>query len=319
MADPPRRPADREIAAGVAADRSNVRAMISSEVQRTLVKSPPELWAELSDPAALARHLGELGEIRIVRVDPESTVEWASENTTGTVSIKPSGWGTNVKLTVTRELAGATSAASSQPQPGESEPVETPAPGPVTDEPAAAVEPEAEATVEPEAEAAVDPEPEAAVDREPEAVESSVAVEPKSKQRRGFFARLFWRLRAPAAADLPRSWAPGPTDASAPELPPEPSDAFAAVRDVLAPESFAASHPYAALPPTPSVAEPSVDISVMPGPQEPAGEAQNEPVVSDISAELMAAEDMAAEEVAAVLTAVLDCLGAAHHRPFSRA
>ena len=45
--------------------------MISSEVQRTLVKSPPELWAELSDPAALARHLGELGEIRITRTEPE--------------------------------------------------------------------------------------------------------------------------------------------------------------------------------------------------------------------------------------------------------
>src|SRR5438132_1197186 len=45
--------------------------MITSEVQRTLVKSPPELWAELSDPTSLARHLGELGEIRITRVDPE--------------------------------------------------------------------------------------------------------------------------------------------------------------------------------------------------------------------------------------------------------
>src|ERR1700733_1708242 len=85
--------------------------MISSEVQRTLVKSPPELWAEVSDPAALARHLGELGEIRIVRTEPESTVEWAAENTTGTVSIKPSGWGTKVTLSVTRE------AAESQPAP----------------------------------------------------------------------------------------------------------------------------------------------------------------------------------------------------------
>jgi hypothetical protein len=43
-----------------------------------------------------------------------------------------------------------------------------------------------------------------------------------------------------------------------------------------------------------------------------------EPAV-DISAELKAAEEVAAEEVAAVLTAVLDRLGAAHHRPFSRA
>ena len=35
--------------------------MITSEVQRTLVKSPPELWTELSDPESLARHLAELG------------------------------------------------------------------------------------------------------------------------------------------------------------------------------------------------------------------------------------------------------------------
>ena len=46
------------------------RAMsVSSEVRRTLVKSPPELWAELSDPTALGRHLGELGEIRITGTD----------------------------------------------------------------------------------------------------------------------------------------------------------------------------------------------------------------------------------------------------------
>ena len=77
--------------------------MISSEVQRTLVKSPPELWAELSDPAALARHLGELGEIRIANIEPERTVEWEAALRTGPSSaaeslIKPSGWGTRVTL-----------------------------------------------------------------------------------------------------------------------------------------------------------------------------------------------------------------------------
>ena len=49
--------------------------MVSAQAQRTLVKSPPELWAELSDPAALARHLGELGEIRITRLQPEQKIE----------------------------------------------------------------------------------------------------------------------------------------------------------------------------------------------------------------------------------------------------
>ena len=67
--------------------------MISSEVQRTLVKSPPELWAELSDPDSLARHLGELGEIRITRVEPERTVEWEAADATGKVLLKASGLG----------------------------------------------------------------------------------------------------------------------------------------------------------------------------------------------------------------------------------
>ena len=44
------------------------------EVQRTLVKSPPEIWAEVSDVEALARHLGEFGEIAITRVEPETKV-----------------------------------------------------------------------------------------------------------------------------------------------------------------------------------------------------------------------------------------------------
>ena len=91
--------------------------MISSEVQRTLVKSPPELWSELSDPAALARHLGELGEIRIVRVEPETTVEWEAENTSGTVSIQPSGWGTKVTLSVTRELVTPAPDVGVRPEP----------------------------------------------------------------------------------------------------------------------------------------------------------------------------------------------------------
>ena len=97
--------------------------MISSEVQRTLVKSPPELWTELSDPEALARHLGELGEIRITRTEPENLVEWEAEGTTGTVEIAPSGWGTRVTLTVVREVpAGLSEGAEAQSAaPGQSD------------------------------------------------------------------------------------------------------------------------------------------------------------------------------------------------------
>jgi hypothetical protein len=69
--------------------------------RRRLVKSPPELWAEVSDPAALARHLGELGEIRITRTLPETTVAWEAERATGIVEIEASGWGTRVALSAT--------------------------------------------------------------------------------------------------------------------------------------------------------------------------------------------------------------------------
>jgi len=69
------------------------------QASRTLVKSPPELWAECSDAASLARHLGQFGEIRITRLDPETAVAWEGERARGTVRIEPSGWGTKVILT----------------------------------------------------------------------------------------------------------------------------------------------------------------------------------------------------------------------------
>ncbi len=189
--------------------------MISSEVQRTLVKSPPELWAELSDPAALARHLGELGKIRITHIEPEKTVEWEAADTTGKVLLKPSGWGTKVTLTATRELSAP------EPQP--------------------------------------EPEPSMEVEPEPEPI---VAEEPEPEPHPGFFARLFRRRK-----------------------------------EVVQPEP-----------------EQSATIEVD-EPDRPQDEDRK-----DIAAELKAAEEeVAAEEVTAVLTAVLDRLGAAHHRPFSRA
>jgi hypothetical protein len=264
--------------------------MISSEVQRTLVKSPPELWAELSDPDALARHLGELGEIRIVRAEPESTVEWTAGEITGTVSIKPSGWGTKVTLSVNREPAER-----------------VPESGPVAE---AVAEAEATAEAEPAAEAEATAE---AAPTEPEAEPEAAPAQPEREPRRGFFARLFGRRRRTeplasseetVAAALSADTA---GDRAAPAQSPAQPDAFAAVRQALAPEVFTTAHPFAALP------------DVKPAPEPPAieREAQAEQV-ENISAELLAAEEVTAEEVTAVLTAVLDRLGAAHHRPFSR-
>ena len=212
---------------------------VSSEVQRTLVKSPPELWAELSDPVTLGRHLGELGEIRIVQTEPDRAVDWEVAATdgaqaSGRVEIEPSGWGTRVTLSASRAIV------EPEPEPEESE-LEPP------------VAPEAiEVMPEPESE----PQPEPA---EPE-------------PRPGFFARLFRHRKGQ------------------PE--PEPT---------VEPEPVA------------SVEVEPVEI------EKPASEetASEEPVSTpeiDISAELAELE----RHTTAVLTGVLDRLGAAHHRPFSR-
>jgi hypothetical protein len=264
--------------------------MISSEVQRTLVKSPPELWAELSDPAALARHLGELGEIRIVRTQPESVVEWAAENTTGTVSIKPTGWGTKVTLSVTREIAETTLAPEHQAEA----------------RPAITAEAKPAATPEPEPAATAELTPIATAELKPVAT-AQPEVEPRT--RRGFFARLFARGRRAAPieqlADTP---APERSPEQRVAFAPAQPDAFAAVRRALAPETVASANSFDALP------------AVKPAPVRATHEQDaHAGRIGDLSAELLAAEEVAAEEVTAVLTAVLDRLGAAHHRPFSRA
>ena len=100
------------------------------EAKRTLVKSAPELWAELSDPAALARHLEPFGAVRLVHADAESSVAWEGERARGSVALAPSGWGTRVTLRA--EIATVTPPAPEPaPEPGpEPEPVAPPAPEP---------------------------------------------------------------------------------------------------------------------------------------------------------------------------------------------
>ena len=162
--------------------------MISSEVQRTLVKSPPELWAELSDPDALARHLGDLGDIRITRVEPEEKVEWESPGTTGTVLIKASGWGTRVTLTVQREMSSSEQPAAAEPQ-----------------EEAAPPEPAAEVAPADEGEAAPAPE-------QAEAENQETALEAEEDRKPAVDA-----VPAPAGpGELPVAPAPGAEDLTVP-------------------------------------------------------------------------------------------------------
>jgi hypothetical protein len=253
---------------------------VSTEVQRTLVKSPPELWSELSNPEALGRHLAELGEIRITSVEPETRVEWESKLASGVVHLKQSGWGTKVTLSVTR--AAPADDEPSEPEAIAREPetdmapdleVETDrAPNPVAvTEPGVEEEPEPVIAAEPEPIVELEP----AGESEPAPVlETGPAPEPEP--RLGFFGRLFRRRRArPTEPVEPES---------EPEAAPEPEPEF---------EALAAPEPiYPARPVEP---------------------------VTDLGAELASVEAQMAEETTELLTGVLDRLGAAHHRPFSRA
>jgi hypothetical protein len=209
---------------------------------RTLVKSPPELWAECSDASSLTRHLDQFGEIKITQLDPETAVAWEGERVSGTVRIEPSGWGTRVTLTVA-----------------------TPEPEPVVPPEAVAepvVSPEAVAEPEPE------PEPEAVAKPEPEP-----AVMPH--RRPGLVARLLERFAAMRAPVEPA--------AAAPEPEPEPE-------------------------PVATTPEPE-PVALVPEP-EPEATAP-EPAQPSVSTELA--------ELESALSAALDSLGQAHHRPFSRA
>jgi hypothetical protein len=356
--------------------------MISSEVQRTLVKSPPELWAELSDPDALSRHLGALGDVRITRAEPEKLVEWEAQGTSGSVQIKPSAWGTKVTLCVTREL----DATPPPPDPGathEAAPTlqEPAAPDEPANEPLATPEPEGAETVaaaeptpsafdesvtagaeEPVAADAEEPmianaeEPPITEADEQKTIAFMAVAEPEIADgaRRGFFARLFDRLRArtedgpqrlPAVAtrhlDLEPYAAPAGAD-DGEELSLEadvaedetglPGTAIESLQARFASEDTSPAEPIDAIDVASEQTIEPPGVESQPQAAEHAGTAAESPPAeaaedlpepdaapsSDLAAELKAAEEVAAEEVTAMLTAVLDRLGAAHHRPFSR-
>ncbi|MEA2390611.1 MAG: hypothetical protein QOK31_720 [Solirubrobacteraceae bacterium] len=103
--------------------------MSEHTLTRTIVKSPPELWAEISDPAALANHLGEFGEIRVTRIEQDSSVSWEGERASGTVELEPVKWGTRVKLTARPHGEEPAVAVAPEPTP---EPETAPAPAAAT-------------------------------------------------------------------------------------------------------------------------------------------------------------------------------------------
>jgi hypothetical protein len=301
--------------------------MPTAEVHRTLVKSPPELWTELSDPASLARHLGEFGEIRVTRVEPETAVEWETESVSGSVQLKPSGWGTKVTFSVTRQLPEpppapepqAAEPAAAEPEPVAVEPqtvaVERVAaePEPVEPEPSA-VEPEPLTAEHVQAAAEPAPVEPAQVATEPEPVENVDTADPEIAEpvpsRRGFFARLFRRRRAEQPAPEPVF---EPETVIEPEAMTEPE--AVAEHTVAEPEAIAEAlaEPTATEPEAVADAVAEPEPAAKPEPIEPPAE---EP--PDLAAELAAMEQTMVEQDSALLSSVLDRLGAAHHRPFSR-
>jgi hypothetical protein len=269
--------------------------MTQSTATRRLVKSPPELWAELSSEDSLGRHLAEFGEVRITRVTPETTVAWEGDRASGTVELTPTGWGTKVVLTATPAKA---------PPDGPPAVVEAPvAPLPplaVAEASAAPIQPAAvaEAPIAPipsRAAAEVAPAPEASSERS--GIILRAHPEPPARlappvAKRGFFARLF-RKRQPesatasAAPEAPTAVPPAPASSIPAPIPP-PADPV----------------PPAPVPDPAPMPPPAPD----PVPPTPAPQPPPPPQI----------EVLDPNRTVAILTEVLDDLGSAHHRPFSR-
>ncbi len=316
-------------------------------VQRTLVKSPPELWAELSDPESLARRLSDFGEIRITRLVPETTVAWEGERASGTVELESSGWGTKVRLTA-RASTTATpvsardrivaviesddpqAEANAEPAPAASATDDTPSDGSTagTDPPgtrtriSSAAERSAARMARRAAEAAAAAVVEAPPPPPPEPAAAGLA--PAASP--GFFARLFRRRKhsaavapvAPAVNTADPDPSPGPTAAEV-ALPSPPRGRTGRDEEQTLPHATLArplplgeSARYAA--PMSGSSAPTRATSPSAG-QQPAATA---PPATAPAAERTPASGLDPERTMALLSGVLDDLGSAHHRPFSR-
>jgi hypothetical protein len=305
--------------------------MTEHMASRTLVKSPPELWAECSDAVSLARHLDQFGEIRITRLEPETAVAWEGERARGTVRIEPSGWGTKVILTAVAAEEEA-SAFADAAEPVEAVRAAAPQPLEEAESPLVAEDPEAghaEALVV-EDPGAGDAEPVVVDAREAGEVERVVVTDPRRAikpatdlpARRRRFARLFGLFRAPR----PQPGAPaGRVAVDRPKPEPEfkpPSEPAPAASETPATEASASE--------TPATEGFRTDTPATEGfrTETPAAEGfrTETPATEAVPTRAPAAESSATDTPATVtpateaaLTAALDSLGQAHHRPYSRA
>jgi hypothetical protein len=80
----------------------NLRAVPT--IERTLVKSPPELWELVDDPELMARWSAELfggADVHVLEREPESRLAWSSNGSARVeLALAEKGWGTNVEIRV---------------------------------------------------------------------------------------------------------------------------------------------------------------------------------------------------------------------------
>jgi hypothetical protein len=250
--------------------------------KRTLVKSPPELWEELSEVERLAKHLGAFGEIKITKLEPEHKVAWEGEHASGTVSIEPSGWGTKVILTAELEANGDPPEAA-EAGAKETAAKEEPAPAAAgTTNEAKVSDGVAVAIEEPDGEPAPD------TNAEPEPKVTTGTPEPARRRRRGFWSRLFAGWLVPEER-LNRGTS---TPAAEPNV-----EAAAAPPIEVRPEAD----------PEPGAKEPAEE--------EPAADVDTS---ADLATVIEPPAAIDSERARLVLEETLDALGSAHHRPYSR-
>lgn len=316
---------------------------------RTLLKSAPELWAQVADPEGLARRLPGVQDIRIVRARRQRHIAWEGEQASGEVILEPAGFGTKVTLTVAhaerqRSPAGQVSSPEgSGSDAGETRPKSVPTSAPAYIR-ADQVTRGAPAQAPPARQSAIEVLVEPAEPAAEHPADPGAAPDPPSAptpRRRGFLARIFrptaHSVQAPVTGETPT---PRPDSMHA-----QPTELFEAVdpgeRDLPDPGSVAASRPRGATSPeedeyrsaTPGArVRPLVPAQIL----APATAAREEsatesrsPVNEESGAGVNAAgtDETAigagmtatgAGETAELLEAALDSLGTNHHRPFSR-
>lgn len=272
--------------------------------QRRLVKSPPEIWSEISDAQSLARRLSALGEVRITRIEPETTVAWEGASIRGTVELEASGWGTKVTLTAERELEAP--AQEPQPAPAEPEPaitVQDTMPFDSSAVTAAATDVD-EAGVAP----AAQPTTETCADAEATGTDIPPQAPSPAPREEGFLARLkgWWhsghldaRRTAPVPGTAP---AAAETPANRPELQPPTAETDPAPGRIAAPE-----------------VEPTVRAERVPATPSDAAAAEAPAKRAELQPPHAESDPARDPELEGLLVQILDDLGAAHHRPFSRA